>query len=215
MVLVPQSTPILATTFAKGRAICPNLPENGSKRANVPSFIAAGSLCASCPGYGTNGTINTVTPLPAAAGLDSEVQDFRDSPEDWGLDLGTLGSHAKGTWDRQQRYLSHYAREPFQSRAAKAAGISAETARLWAKGNVLRFNERLSESQSRFEGSLETLLLDMVRGEKPNALLVMFCIKKHISSYRDSAQPIDGTARDVLDAIVGGTRQRQAGQRQA
>ena len=163
--------------------------------------------------------MNTITTLPAAAGLDSETQDFKDSPGDWGLpdydDLGTVGRHAKGTWDRQQRYLSHYAREPFQSRAAKAAGISAETARLWAKGNVLRFNERLSESQSRFEGSLETLLLDMVRGEKPNALLVMFCIKKHISSYRDSAQPIDGTARDVLDAIVGGTRQRQAGQRQA
>jgi hypothetical protein len=158
--------------------------------------------------------MNTITTLPAADALDSEVQDFKDSPGDWGLpdDLGTVGRHAKGTWDRQQRYLSHYAREPFQSRAARAAGISAETARLWAKGNVLRFNDRLSESQSRFEGSLETLLLDMVRGERPNALLVMFCIKKHISSYRDSSQPIDGTARDVLDAITAGTRQRLAGQ---
>ena len=214
MVLVPQSTPILATTFAKGRAICPNLPENGSKRANVPSFIAAGSLCASCPGYGTNGTMNNVTTLPAAAGLDSEVQDFRDSPEDWGLDLGTLGSHAKGTWDRQQRYLSHYAREPFQSRSAKAAGISAETARLWSKGNVLRFNERLAAARDSFNGSLETLLLDMVRGEKPNALLVMFCLKKFVPEYRDSSAPIDGTARDVLEAITPGTRQR-LGQRQA
>ena len=163
--------------------------------------------------------MNKITTLPAADALDSEpVKDFSDSPEDWGLpdydDLGTLGSHAKGTWDRQQRYLSHYAREPFQSRAAKAAGISAETARLWSKGNVLRFNERLAAARDSFNGSLETLLLDMVRGEKPNALLVMFCLKKFVPEYRDSAQPIDGTARDVLEAITAGTRQR-LGQRQA
>ena len=160
--------------------------------------------------------MNTITTLPAADALDSEVQDFKDSPGDWGLpdDLGTVGRHAKGTWDRQQRYLSHYAREPFQSRAAKAAGISAETARLWDRGNVLRFRDRLAAAQDSFNGSLETLLLDMVRGEKPNALLVMFALKKFVPEYRDSSQPIDGTARDVLDAITAGTRQR-LGQRQA
>ena len=161
--------------------------------------------------------MNKITTLPAADALDSEtVKDFSDTPGDWGLpdDLGELGPAAKGVWHRQQRYLSHYAREPFQSRAAKAAGISAETARLWDKGDVLRFRDRLADARLRFDGSLETLLLDMVRRERPNALLVMFCIKKHISSYRDSAQPIDGTARDVLDAITAGTRQR-LGQRQA
>ena len=68
--------------------------------------------------------MDTITTLPAADALDSETLDFKDSPGDWGLDLGSLGSHAKGTWDRQQRYLSHYSREPFQSRSAKAAGIS-------------------------------------------------------------------------------------------
>ena len=153
-----------------------------------------------------------ISKLPVAAALDSEIVEFKDSPEDWGLpeDLGTLGSHAKGTWDRQQRYLSHYAREPFQSRSAKAAGISAETARLWAKGNVLRFNDRLTSARATFDGSLETLLLDMVRGERPNALLVMFALKKFIPSYRETAQPIDGTARDVLDAITAGTKHRLA-----
>jgi len=217
MVLVPQSTPILATTFAKGRAICPNLPENGPKLVKVPPFIAAVSLCTSCRGYGTNGSMNTIKTLPAADALDSEVQDFKDSPEDWGLpeDLQVLGRHAKGTWQRQQRYLAAYAKEPIQARAAAAAGISSEAARLWDRGDVLRFRDRLADARSRFDGRLETLLLDLITAtDKPNPLLVMFTVKKWLPAYRDSAQPIDGTARDVLDAITAGTRQR-LGQRQA
>ena len=164
----------------------------------------------------SNNNNDNVTMMPGADSLDSETLDFRDSPEDWGLpgDLATVGRHAKGTWDRQQRYLSHYAREPFQSRAARAAGVSRETVRLWDKGNVLQFRERQSTALDTFNSSLETLLLDMVRGEKPNALLVMFALKKFVPAYRDSSAPIDGTARDVLDAITTGTRQR-LGQRQA
>ena len=79
---------------------------------------------------------------------------------------------------------------------------------------MLQFRERQSAALDTFNASLETLLLDMVRGEKPNALLVMFALKKFVPAYRDSAQPIDGTARAVLDAITTGTRQR-LGQRQA
>ena len=161
--------------------------------------------------------MNNVTTLPGAAALDSEVSDFKDSPEDWGLpdDLQVLGRHAKGTWERQQRYLAAYAKEPFQSRAAKAAGISSEAARLWDRGDVLRFRARLADARLRFDGSLETLLLDLITAtDKPNALLVMFAIKKHIPAYRDSAQPVDTAAKDVLDAITAGTRQRLAGQGQ-
>ena len=164
-----------------------------------------------------NNNNDNVTVMPGADALDSgPVKSFTDSPEDWGLpeDLATVGRHAKGIWNRQQRYLSHYAREPFQSRAARAAGVSRETVRLWDKGNVLQFRERQSTALDTFNSSLETLLLDMVRGEKPNALLVMFALKKFVPAYRDSSAPIDGTARDVLDAITTGTRQR-LGQRQA
>ena len=162
--------------------------------------------------------MDTITTLPAADALDSEVQDFKDSPGDWGLpdDLGVLGAAAKGVWLRQQRYLAHYAKEPIQARAAAAAGISAEAARLWDRGDVLRFRDRMADARSRFDGRLETLLLDLSTAtDKPNPLLVMFTVKKWLPAYRDTAQPIDGTARDVLDAIVGGTKQRQAGQRQA
>tara|TARA_R110000824_G_scaffold96976_1_gene231851 strand:+ start:517 stop:1008 length:492 start_codon:yes stop_codon:yes gene_type:complete len=163
--------------------------------------------------------MNKITTLPAADALDSDpVQDFRDSPGDWGLpdDLEVLGRHAKGTWERQQRYLAAYAKEPIQSRAAAAAGCSSEAARLWDRSDVLRFRDRLADARSRFDGRLETLLLDLITAtDKPNPLLVMFTVKKWLPAYRDTAQPIDGTARDVLDAIVGGTKQRQAGQRQA
>jgi hypothetical protein len=159
---------------------------------------------------------NKITTLPGADALDSEVQDFKDSPGDWGLpeDLQVLGRHAKGTWQRQQRYLAAYAKEPIQSRAAKAAGISSEAARLWDRSDVLRFRDRLADARSRFDGSLETLLLDLITAtDKPvNPLILMFTVKRWLPQYRDSAQPIDGTARDVLDAITQGTRQRLAGQ---
>ena len=102
--------------------------------------------------------------------------------------------------ERQERFLTAFAKDGTIARAAKAAGISRETVYAWGRDDVDGFRQRFEYAKHEFRESLELGMFDVMK-EKPaqTQLLRIFALKAHWpEKYREMPVDLDDEAREAL-----------------
>ena len=85
-----------------------------------------------------------------------------DSVAEDGDFLSSLNTREKAQYERQQRFLSAYAKCGTVLSAAKAAGISRVAHFLWMKQDSLGFRDRFREAKDEFADKIEDAVFSIV-----------------------------------------------------
>jgi len=114
--------------------------------------------------------------------------------------IDALGATEKRTWITQCLFLKAYARRPYVTSAASAAGISRECVRLWQQRDALGFASRLDDARQAYLDTLESKLDDLALGLEPgqNALALVVKLNAELPRKYRAQQPQDDTAAKVL-----------------
>jgi hypothetical protein len=126
------------------------------------------------------------------------------TPGDYGIDLEQLQGHQKACWERQQRYLEHYAECKVGTIAADRAGVSFHTAERWVKANTLEFKARRLEATQRFNDRLEVFAWERVQrqGDNVSPILLITLLNANIGNkYRPAAQMNDEQAKETMQML--------------
>ena len=117
------------------------------------------------------------------------------------IDPSTLGHRQKQTWGRQEAFLAAYAECGSIRKAAPAAGTNRDTVRLWQKGDVLQFRQRLENAQHQFREMLQDMAIQRVQdqGATANPLLLITLLNAHWpEKYLPAVAPAGDAAKDVM-----------------
>jgi hypothetical protein len=108
----------------------------------------------------------------------------------------------------QERFLDAYAEHGSITAACRVADLSRDTAHRWRNEDRNGFRRRYEDAQHTFrEEKLEAAMFRRIfdpTGNRGSDILLMFALKAHWpDKYKDTAQPTDDSAKDVLRTLMG------------
>ena len=127
-----------------------------------------------------------------------------------GLPPDVTDGQQKAMLERQEHFLTAYAKHGTVARSCKEAGVHRSMPSDWVKDERYGFAKRWEEAKEEFREELESIMFKRFADPKCNPLLHIFVMKAHWpQKYAEAATETDDTAKEVATLLKEAARRKK------